>query len=97
MNSAGAWMRARRTRPVTEARLAPAAALDRMLGQCRDRDLAAKLAPIRGTVGAAVDDLGERCEMVKRTPSDLAYFRRCPWDKLYGAGFKRASRRYNRK
>ena len=58
-----------------------AAALDRMLGQCRDRDLAAKLAPIRGTISAAVDELGDRCEMVQRTPEQLAYFRRHPWDK----------------
>ena len=39
------------------------AMLDRMLGQCRDRDLAAKLAAVRRPVSAVVDALAERCEM----------------------------------
>ena len=61
-----------------------AAALDRMLAQCCDRDLAAKLAPIRGHVSAATDALAERCQMVRPTPAQLAWYRRFPGTSLDG-------------
>ena len=59
-----------------------AAALDRMSGQCPDKELSAKLWALRGPLDAVLQDLSERCGSFRPSASELVSFRWRPWDKI---------------
>jgi hypothetical protein len=59
-----------------------AAAMDRMVGQCTDRDLSAKLSAVCGRLDGVLEDLSERCGLLHRSPSQLVNERWRPWDKV---------------
>ena len=59
-----------------------AAAMDRIKGQCAERDLSAKLSAARGRLEVVLQDLSERCGLLHLSPSELINVRGRPWDKV---------------
>ncbi len=59
-----------------------AAAMDRISGQCEDRELSAKLARVRAHLDSSLQYLSDRLGLLHRTTSERVSARWRPWDTL---------------